>query len=228
MKKFFTLASIIASLAFFSACGGGGGGGGHHSAPGVTDVVLAEDLVDQLNWEAGYEKYYVAKAPSYREGYVVILEDVDGGYYHAICLDSYYQGMDLDYFFDYLYDDELVTDLEVVLDSYGYPTGDFYDGYYYYEQTSVGSKDLEKIGAFMEARKIQRTAEYLAAEFGLSEERGMEVAKLTSNFEHLSKMRSLTDADANSFAEEVIGTDMKTARAAYEKAIQGNREEIEI
>ena len=113
MKKFFVYGSLILSLVLFSACGGGGGGS--HSAPGVTDVVLAQDLVDQLNWEAGYERYYVAKAPSYREGYVVVLDNVSGGYYDAYCLDSYYQGMDLDYFFDYLYSDEYVDDLEVVL-----------------------------------------------------------------------------------------------------------------
>ena len=91
---------------------------------------------------------------------------------------------------------------------------------YLYEKTSASTKDLEKVAAFAEASAIAKTSEKLASQFGLSDERSLQVAKLVNNFSKISKNRAVTAADADSFSKELLGTDY----AAFVNALNASQE----
>ncbi len=93
---------------------------------------------------------------------------------------------------------------------------------YLYERSSAGSKDLEKVAAFAEAAAVAQTSEKLVSQFGLSEERGLQVAKLLNNFSKISKNRAVTTADANSFSKELLGADFSSLQTAIEAGQVGD------
>lgn len=89
-----------------------------------------------------------------------------------------------------------------------------------FEKTAGSAKDMDKAAAFAEAYAVETNAAHIAAEFGLSDERSIKVAKLAASWEKLAKSRALTDADADAFSRELTGvsiTDMENA----EKAMMG-------
>jgi hypothetical protein len=83
-----------------------------------------------------------------------------------------------------------------------------------FEKTTESMKDLDKTAALVESYNVEMMASNLSSEFGLSEERSIKVAKLASSWEKLSKTRALTNADAESFSQELAGVsiaDMENA-----------------
>ncbi|MBF0361350.1 MAG: hypothetical protein HQK49_10075 [Oligoflexia bacterium] len=103
-------------------------------------------------------------------------------------------------------------------------------GAYYYglvfEEQVASSKDLEKVGALLEQKQIEDLTTQLSADFGLSEDRAVEVAKLVSNWEKQSKRRNLTDADAQYFTKKVLGVDINSIERAYKNANIGEIEDL--
>ena len=91
-----------------------------------------------------------------------------------------------------------------------------------FESTSATSKDLEMATAVVEKAQTIEFSKGISAELGLSEERSLEVARITSQMNNLYKNRSMTNADLNVFVSEVIGTDLKTLDAAYSNFSNGN------
>ena len=87
-----------------------------------------------------------------------------------------------------------------------------------FEKTAGETKDLEKAAALVEAFQVETMAGNLASQFGLSEDRSIEVAKLATSWNKLSKTRALTDADADSFSHELTGVSMADMNNA-EKAL---------
>ena len=77
-----------------------------------------------------------------------------------------------------------------------------------YETTTMSSKDLEKTAGIAESVKVGQLASKFASEFGLSEERSLQIAKTYTAFKKVSTTRSLTEADANHFTNEVLGVSM--------------------
>ncbi|OFZ77159.1 MAG: hypothetical protein A2451_16505 [Bdellovibrionales bacterium RIFOXYC2_FULL_39_8] len=86
---------------------------------------------------------------------------------------------------------------------------------------------MEKIGGIEEELKVSKMSEYLTAEFGLSEKRSTDIARLTSEWSQLSKTRSMTDADANSFAVEIFGTGIDTLKNGFQKSIEGDKTDLD-
>ncbi|CAN5950677.1 unnamed protein product [Sphagnum jensenii] len=103
----------------------------------------------------------------------------------------------------------------------GYNSG-YNDGYY--DATGLTSselassmKDLDKAQALVQGFNLQNTAGLIAAQFGLSQDRAVEIAKMATAFNQLSQTRSITDADADAFTKQVVGVsiqDMKDAESA--------------
>ncbi len=91
-----------------------------------------------------------------------------------------------------------------------------------FEATESSPRDLEKAAAFIEEMKVHTMSTNLSAEFGLSEERSLRVAKLASQWERLSKSRAMTAADSDVMAKEIIGTNLREMDEAYMEMIQGN------
>lgn len=160
------------------------------------------------------------KHSSLSEGYVVFRQEgYDGGFdYVAVDLTDWRKGMSY-----YSFMDNANTYYSLRPD----PSMNLYyfdgaNGTITFEETEVSTKDLEKVGAFIEAAKVEEAGETIAAEFGLSEERGLEVAKLASNWKSISSKRAMTKADADLFAAEVLGANVTEISNAVRKAAEGD------
>jgi len=176
------------------------------------DVERANGFVENLGSD-----YYVAKGQTAQPGYAVIKHN--GGYF-AIYMKDYSSSMDSAE--DYMAEQSMKGRLFGGLN---------YDnaGMYFdprsgltFDETAGQTKDLEKAQGFVEKLRIDTATEKLA-ELGLSEERGLTVAKLINNYEKVKSQRALTNADADAFARGVLGVSIKEAQEAYAKAAQGDK-----
>jgi hypothetical protein len=95
-----------------------------------------------------------------------------------------------------------------------------------FEKTGGSVKDMEKAAAFAESFKVDRLANGLASQYGLSEERSLKVAKLASSWEKLAKTRGLTNADADAFANELAGVNFTQIDSAVKNMAQGNLDDF--
>ena len=189
---------------------------GCHSG-GRRPQTAAEIFVSNLNYEDVYNTYYLAKDPTFQFGYIVV--QVAGGGYRAIDIQSLLRweySYDVDYFFDNSF-------------SVWYTGGGYYQDILgnYYADSSGSSKDLEKVGAIIEKARVKDIGEQLAANYGLSESRGVSAAKLLVDWKKLQKKRSLTDADANAFSEKLLGFSVTKALSAAEKADKGDKTDMD-
>lgn len=91
---------------------------------------------------------------------------------------------------------------------------------YVFEQGAPYLKDLETMGAQMEAGQAEKVGEFISSNFGLSQGRAKKVARLLGNWSSLSKSRAMTPQDLRDFSTEVIGVDLRLLHHAYEKSAQ--------
>ena len=96
------------------------------------------------------------------------------------------------------------------------PAGDeFYfhgeDGYELFSEQTASLKDLELMGSKVEDTNMTQLGEKLAAEYGLSEVRGQEVAKTIAAYNKLSTKRALTASEKNQFSNSLLGVDYNAA-----------------
>jgi len=70
--------------------------------------------------------------------------------------------------------------------------------------------------------KVDRLADGLKSQYGLSEERSIKVAKLATSWEKLAKTRALTNADADAFAKELAGVNFSEIDSAVKGMSEGN------
>lgn len=96
-----------------------------------------------------------------------------------------------------------------------------------FEETEEDSKDLEAIGADLEADDLVEKSEIIASDYGLSEERSMKIARLHNTYEKISSKRSLTNADRDIFSKEILGVDYSKAKSALESHIQGDSNKMD-
>ncbi|MBF0362538.1 MAG: hypothetical protein HQK49_16080 [Oligoflexia bacterium] len=186
---------------------------------------LAENFVTKLNnYYGNYygESFVLVKEHGYDAASYCVLYDQLTGQYSAFNLANYYSGMSMGSYLSTAATSDIINYLDPQAGGYYYS----WDYNMYFEQTEGSSKDLEKVGAFLEEKKAADMGGKLAAEFGLSEERGIQIAKLSSQWNSLKKKRSLTDADAHAFSKEVIGVDLSTAVNAYKNSLEGNKSDL--
>ena len=96
-----------------------------------------------------------------------------------------------------------------------------------YETRNSSRKDLEAIGADIEAIENNDLAMDLSNKYGLSDDRATKVAKIANSFSKLSKKRTLTERDYNILTKGIIGVDYKNAKNALEKHYQGDSVDYE-
>lgn len=85
-----------------------------------------------------------------------------------------------------------------------------------------GTVDMEKLAALKEQHYLNQMKEQLMAKFGLNNERSAQIAKVSHQFNKLAGSRELTEKDANSFAKEVIGHNLKDIESAIKKSLKGD------
>jgi hypothetical protein len=178
---------------------------------GGRSETAAERFVNNLNYDDPFEYYRLAKDPTLQRGYIVV--SLDDGTYRAVDItdpDRWVQS-DLNFFWD--------ESFRVWDAGNGY----FEDVYgFLYEQTKVVSKDLEKVSGQIEKLRVQSVGEQLAANYGLSETRGIAVAKLLTQYKGLKKERALTQADLDSFSEGVLGFSLSKAEKSFQEFSRGD------
>lgn len=216
MKHLLKLTTAFATM-MLMACGGGGG---NSSTGGVylSHGEVADEFVHRMNLDHGYDMEIV-KTNTQQYDYIVVY-DYDLDTYDAYYLGGYNPGEDL---LDYLYynDDLFYYDLDPIGNGY---YEDYFTGVIF-EKTQPTSKDLLKMKALKEAVQIKSSAEHIAAEYGLSESRSMEVAKLSKLWKNTPKDR-MTDQDHDHFAKEVLGYSITEYKQAAKQMQAGDKSHL--
>lgn len=214
------LSVALAGLALLSILACTPGGGGNSSTGGVymTHEQLANEFVHRMNIDLGYDLELV-KTYTNQYDYIVVY-DWDLGSYDAYYLGAYNPGENL---FNYLniYDYNFYYDLDYIGNNY---YEDYYTGLIF-EKTKPTNKDRLKMAALEETLLIKKGAETLNAEFGLSQERSFEVAKLAVIWQKTPKER-MTDADHDKFAQDILGHSISEYKAAVQKKMSGDSADL--
>ena len=220
MKNLLGVVLLFGVLVVVASCGGGGSSGSTSTGGTYfTYPELADEFVYRMNVDAGYDITLI-KTYTDQSNYIVVY-DHDLDTYDSYYIGAYNVGEDLD---RYLvnYDDDFYYNLDIIGENH---YEDYFSGITF-DETSVSPKDLEKMGAVMEQVRLEKVSTYISAEYGLSESRSLQIAKLATAWSNTSKSRSMTDADANSFSEELVGFSLTKATAAFKKSAEGDSVEM--
>lgn len=217
MNKLTKVISIVAVMAL-TACGGGGGGGSSTGGTYFTHEQLANEFVRRMNIDQGYDLELV-KDNTLQYDYIVVYDwDLDS--YDAYYIGAYNPGENLwNYLYDYEYD--FYYDLiPIGFNEYEDPfTG------IVFEKTAQTPKDALTIAALEETLLTKKAAQTLNAQFGMSQERSLEVAELAVIWQKAPKDR-MTDADHDEFATNVLGHSITEYKAAVEAQMAGDASEL--
>ncbi|MDC0253698.1 hypothetical protein OAK75_02290 [Bacteriovoracales bacterium] len=175
-------------------------------------LVKAAGHGDNKNWAVFYshdwDEYYAVDMNAYREAMK-----------NGIPIDTFLDaGYEASYYGEGNWSTATVQEVYESTDL-GFFIGD-YTGMIFEERNS-SNKDLELIGSFLEKKNLQAKASKLENQFGLSEKRSLEVAKLIKNINKVKKNRGVTSRDLESFSKKLLGFNVDEALKAYEKLAQG-------
>jgi len=219
MKKM--LSSLLLALTLvFTSCTGGSGGPYVPSSIGSNE---ANWFVDTLNYDAGVYDFALAKyATEQYDGWVVVYDSLLGEY-TAVNVWNYDE--------NYEYADNYFSNNGVYVYHAGYDLygNDVYSDLYgnLFEQTSSSKKDLEKIAHNVEKVNLKKVENFLVADYGLSEKRAFQVAKLAQGWKKASKSRAMTDGDSKVFFKEVLGFSASEGLNAFKKSLEGNTSDLD-
>lgn len=242
-NNFLKVLFILSSLLLVSCGGGGGSGSGSSSGGGIVvvpgpiaPVDRVQDFVDLLHEHYGYtydSNFFIEKSPEevLTEGFVVVYDE-DFDEYLAYDISAFEAGDNWDDFLAFaefqevsiheIEQDAITGEFFYYGDAYWNDAFGDFAGEFIFDETASQSKDLEKVAAMMQSFKISKVGEALAAEFGLSDVRGREIAKVATEWTKLSKSRSLTNEDAKAFSKELLGVDIVEAQNAVMKKMEGD------
>ncbi|MBD66357.1 MAG: hypothetical protein CME62_14195 [Halobacteriovoraceae bacterium] len=222
MKKLLLASALCLGLI---GCNGGNGNG----APGYSHNELAEVFVQNLNLDADFDVTLVKKS-TLESNFVVIYDPLYDSY-DAINIDNYNPSTNdaADYYNAnsgrFFYDLDVIpghyqADYRYGIIGYDYDGYAIY-GYYWtdvwvptryrdrssglvFEKIAATPKDLAKVAAIAEVAQVEKSAKFLSSEFGLSLERGKELARLTAHWKKASK-KGMTASEQDAFATEALG-----------------------
>ncbi len=83
-----------------------------------------------------------------------------------------------------------------------------------FEIHQVSPKDLEKLGAVLEANKKERVKKGLSLKYGLSAESSEAISEILFHFQKIQKKRSLTKKELDYFSRKLIGLNVKELKEA--------------
>ncbi|MBF0297950.1 MAG: hypothetical protein HQK51_04480 [Oligoflexia bacterium] len=176
---------------------------------------------DGGSWHEGYTKEIYPPSYRYVEGYwdAVSYEALIDRAYVGFNINNYSYGMSWSNFLSSRDANGVFNNLNSVGNNLYQDTSSGF----LFEETAPTSKDLEKIAALKETQKQYSIAEKLAADFGLSEDRSIQIAKYALNWKKLSDHRAMTDADANLFFKQVFGFSAAEGRKAIVRYFEGEK-----
>lgn len=213
----------------------------NYGGSGLTKTQLANEFVSQLNLEADVT-YTLAKSLQTNWGgddpqdVFIVLKNTTTGDFESIRIQGFVPGQESAS--EYYNRADKYFDLDYIPghDEYfpGFPGSGEEGGYEWvnptyrdratgliFEKTAATSKDLAKINALIEAVKLEKSAELISSEFGLSLSRSVEIANLQAHWRKASK-KAMTDDEINSFSSELLGFSVATGIKAYQDKLNGN------
>lgn len=212
-------------------------------------TLAGNELVDSLNAQSSPdESYSFVKLGDENINIVVIKrtlyfngdgsETSEDSFYNAYDLNNYEMGRGIDEFFDThpitLNSLTPQSNNNFLCQKYECTAGggpDDKKGSHYwgaiFEETDIFSKDLEKIGANEELNDRIDLAFKLEANFGLSEQRANEIAKITIAFNKIKNKRSLSSKEMDVFTQTILGVNYSVSKKAFENHIQGNSSDLD-
>jgi hypothetical protein len=203
----------LTAAVLVAACGGGSGG---TSTGGVyyNHDQLAAEFVDRAWGDAGLD-LSLAKSTTLQYDYIVVY-DYDYDTYDAYYIGGWTVGMNVGNYINanssrHYYD----------LDYLG---GNQYEDWYtglVFEEGTPSSKDLVKVAAFKQEVRVRTSAKKIQTEFGLSEARSREVAKLAVQLADAPKA-SMTNQDYDNFSKELLGSSITQFNSAMKKSVEGD------
>ncbi|MBT4791770.1 MAG: hypothetical protein HON90_09380 [Halobacteriovoraceae bacterium] len=240
MKNLLLLSLLLLS---FYGCKDEGNGNG---APGFTHNELAKEFVKNLNLDNEFNVSLVRKDTD-QSNYIVVYDPLTQSY-DAINIDNYDPANSNanEYYYDNIgkafFDLDIIpehsetsvywTDIGTDEDGFsiwGYeeythsvPTK-YYDRYsgFIFEKTAATPKDLAKVAALKEVATLEKSAQFLSSEFGLSLNRGKEIARLAAHWKKAS-MKGMTNAEQDSFSTELLGFSITAGKKAAKKSFAGD------
>ncbi len=221
MKKL--LIGICISITLISCSDGDYGGNGDGSAE-YTHNQLAERFIYQLNLDPEYEVDLIKSSTATRN--FIVVYDTYYGTYDAIDISGYSVVDDaIDYYNNPIsayYDLDIIPGYDTAS---GYVSTQYRDRNtnLYFEKAAATPKDLAKMAALTEGIKLSKTAEFLSAEFGLSLDRSLEIAKLSQAWKKASK-KGMTDFEADSFSTEMLGFSITAGKKAMSNSMAGDHQ----
>jgi hypothetical protein len=84
-----------------------------------------------------------------------------------------------------------------------------------FSEAVASIKDVELMGTKVEDQNAISLGEKLAAQYGLSNDRGQVVAKTIAAYNKLASKRSLTPVEKDQFSTSLLGVDYKTAEKGF-------------
>ena len=88
------------------------------------------------------------------------------------------------------------------------------------EETQSNSKDLEKLGANIEAVEVESIKDKLLS-YGLSNDRTEKVARLANSYKKILNKRGLNSREKNMFTKELLGLSFDEAAAEMVEDYEG-------
>ncbi len=95
-----------------------------------------------------------------------------------------------------------------------------------FEETSLSNKDLEKRAAAVEKYLVSSMASQVKAQFGLSNERSSQIAKVANHFRKQTSSRAISEADSNAYAKEILGANFKEIETAFKGSLKGDQAQL--
>ncbi len=197
-----------------------------HSPPTVLSSYDANRFVEQLNHDAYAFEYFHLVKPQTNEygGWIVVDYYNKGKFSHSYALN-------VDWFEKSEYPSTLGyyewwndTGIEV---EYNQNDGLYHGGGYKFEETKYSQKDLEKVGQKIEQVNLTKISSHLLSDYGLSENRSLKIAKVVQNWKKNSKLRNMTDRDAQVLFKKIVGFDFKKSVKALKAKYEGDSDELE-
>lgn len=199
MKKLLVALTSIALVLGLVACGGGGGGNSSTGGTYFTHAELAAEFVRRVNVDVSGYDIQLVKTNTLQTDYIVVYDWVYGTY-DAYYLGAYNPGENL---YNYLvaYDYAFYYDLD---QEGGNTYRDWFSGILF-EKVEAGTKNLAKMKAFQQDFAINKAAQGLVADYGMSVEKAYDAARFAYNLKTLPA-GTYSKADYDSFAQELTGS----------------------
>tara|TARA_B100000029_G_scaffold377379_1_gene372081 strand:+ start:157 stop:1020 length:864 start_codon:yes stop_codon:yes gene_type:complete len=84
-----------------------------------------------------------------------------------------------------------------------------------FHEGSKETKDLEKLGHFIERETELALGNYISSNYGLSEERSLFLAKMAKSFNKIKKNRAITRKDLKKMSLKVLGSTLESFEKAF-------------